>query len=198
MITKRFLIAAALAGTLPTATAGAAFAQSPSQPLVGISTVTTYSVDATITAIDPANRTVTFTGPAGRSVVHKVGEGVRLDTTKVGDLVSVGFEDRLTFVLAGPSARTPGDRDVNVAAAARGPRAAVGVDANQAVLTWWVTAVDTANNKISLVNPGGGEVRTFSVTTPEGRSQLPRVKPGDQLTAVNTQVLIVAITPKKM
>ena len=58
--------------------------------------------------------------------------------------------------------------------------------------------MDTANNKISLVNPGGGEVRTFSVTTPEGRSQLPRVKPGDQLTAVNTQVLIVAITPKKM
>lgn len=198
MITKRFLIAAALAGTLATATAGAAFAQSPTQPVVGISTVTTYSVDATITAIDPVKRTVTFTGPAGRSVVYNVGEGVKMDTTKVGDLVSVGFEDRLTFVLSGPNARPPRDRDVNVMAAARGPNAVAGVDANQAVLNWWVTAVDPANNKISLVTPGGGEVRTFSVTTPEGRAQLPRVKPGDNLTAVNTQVLIVAITPKRM
>ena len=198
MITKRFLIAAALAGTLATATAGTAFAQSPTQPVVGISTVTTYSVDATITAIDPVKRTVTFTGPAGRSVVYNVGEGVKMDTTKVGDLVSVGFEDRLTFVLSGPNARPPRDRDVNVMAAARGPNAAAGVDANQAVLNWWVTAVDPANNKISLVTPGGGEVRTYSVITPEGRAQLPRVKPGDNLTAVNTQVLIVAITPKRM
>ncbi len=60
MITKRFLIAAAFAGSLAATTVGTAFAQSPTQPIVGISTVTTYSVDATITAIDPAKRTITF------------------------------------------------------------------------------------------------------------------------------------------
>lgn len=197
MITKRFLIAAAFAGSLAAATAGTAFAQSPSQPIVGISTVTTYSVDATITAIDPAKRTITFTGPAGRSLTHNVVAGVKMDTTKIGDVVSIGFEDRLTFVLSGPNARTPRDRDVNVTAAVTGSNRAAGVVADQAVATWWVTAVNPAAGTISLVNPNGGEVRTYNVTTSEGRAQLPRVKPGDNVTAVNTQVLIVAISPKK-
>jgi hypothetical protein len=49
---------------------------------------------------------------------------------------------------------------------------------------------------ISLVNPAGGEVRTYNVTTPAGREQLPRVKVGDSLTAINTQVLVASITPK--
>lgn len=197
MITKRFLIAAALAGSLAAATTGTAFAQSPSQPIVGISTVTTYSVDATITAIDPTQRTVTFTGPAGRSLTHKVSDGVKMDTSRVGDVVSIAFEDRLSFVLAGPNARTPRDRDVSVLATATGNNRAAGVAADQAVANWWVTAVDPAAGKISVVNPGGGEVRTYNVMTGEGRAQLPRVKPGDNLTAVNTQVLIMAITPKK-
>ena len=69
--------------------------------------------------------------------------------------------------------------------------------ADQAVATWWVTAVDPNAGKISVVNPGGGEVRTYNVMTGEGRAQLPRVKPGDNLTAIDTQVLIMAVTPKK-
>jgi hypothetical protein len=56
--------------------------------------------------------------------------------------------------------------------------------------------VNPAANTISLVNPAGGEVRTYNVTTQAGREQLPRVKVGDSLTAINTQVLVVSITPK--
>jgi hypothetical protein len=193
MFTKRFLIVAAFAGTL--AATGAAFAQG--QPIVGISTVTTYSIDATITAIDPAKRTVTFTGPAGRSLTSNVSPGVKMDTSRVGDLVSAAFEDRLTFVLSGPNASTPRDRDLNVTAAATSGNRAAGVSADQAVASWWVTGVNAPAGTISIVNPTGGEVRTYNVTTPEGRAQLPRVKTGDKLTAINTQVLVVAITPKK-
>ncbi len=197
MFTKRFLLAAAFAGTLAatSATAGAAFAQG--QPIVGISTVTTYSIDATITAIDPAKRTVTFTGPAGRSLTATVSPGVKMDTSKVGDVVSAAFEDKLTFVLSGPNTATPGGRDLSVTAAASTGTRAAGVMADQAVANWWVTGVNTSANTISLVNPNGGEVRTYNVTTPEGRAQLPRVKTGDKLTAIDTQVLVVAITPKK-
>lgn len=195
MLTKRFLMTTAIACALAATTVSTAFAQS--QPIVGISTVTTYSVDATITAIDPANRTITFTGPAGRSLTHKVSEGVKMDTSKVGDLVSIAFEDRLSFVLAGPDATTPRDRNLSVVAGAAGNNRAAGVVADQSVATWWVTAVDPNAGKISVVNPGGGEVRTYNVLTGEGRAQLPRVKPGDNLTAINTQVLIMAITPKK-
>jgi len=195
MLTKRFLMTAAVAGALTATTLGTAFAQS--QPIVGISTVTTYSIDATITAIDPAKRTITFTGPAGRSLTHRVSDGVKMDTSKVGDMVSIAFEDKLSFVLAGPHARTPRDRNLNVVAGAAGNNRAAGVMADQAVATWWVTAVDPSAGKISVVNPGGGEVRTYNVMTAEGRAQLPRVKPGDNLTAIDTQVLIMAVTPKK-
>ena len=195
MLTKRFLMTAAVAGALTATTLGTAFAQS--QPIVGISTVTTYSIDATITAIDPAKRTITFTGPAGRSLTHRVSDGVKMDTSKVGDVVSIAFEDKLSFVLSAPNARTPRDRNLNIVAGAAGNNRAAGVMADQSVATWWVTAVDPSAGKISVVNPGGGEVRTYNVLTGEGRAQLPRVKPGDNLTAIDTQVLIMAVTPKK-
>lgn len=197
MFTKRFLIAALLAGSIAATgvTTSAAYAQG--QPIVGISTVVTYSIDATISAIDPVKRTVTFTGPAGRSVTSTVGPGVKMDTSKVGDRVSVAFEEKLTFVLSGPNTATPGNRDLNVAAAASTGTRAAGVMADQTVANWWVTGVNTTANTISLVNPNGGEVRTYSVVAPEGRAQLPRVKTGDSLTAIDTQVLVVSISPKK-
>ena len=194
MFTKRFLMTAAIAGTLAT-TAGAAFAQG--QPVVGISTVTTYSIDATITAIDPAKRTVTFTGPVGRSLTSSVSPGVKMDTSKVGDLVSAAFENKLTFVLSGPNAKTPRDRDLSVTAAASSGNRAAGAKAEQTVANWWVTGVNPSAGTISVVNPSGGEVQTYTAATAEGRAQLPRVKTGDNLTAIDTSVLIVAITPKK-
>ena len=59
-----------------------------------------------------------------------------------------------------------------------------------------MVGVDPGAGKIALVNPAGGAVRPYSVTTPEGREQLSRVKTGDYVTAVDTDVLIVSITPK--
>jgi hypothetical protein len=56
--------------------------------------------------------------------------------------------------------------------------------------------VNPAGGTISLVNPAGGEVRTYNVTAPARREQLPRVKIGDSLTTINTQMLVVSITPK--
>jgi hypothetical protein len=193
MIARNILAAAALAGAF--ALAAPALAQN--QPIVGISTVTTYSIDATITAIDAAKRTITFTGPAGRSLTTNVGQGVNMTTSKVGDVVSIAFEDKLSFVVSGPNAKTPADRELNVTAMAGGNRGAAGVMADQAVANWYVTSVDAAGGKLSIVNPAGGEVRTYSVTTAEGRAQLPRIKPGDKLTAIDSQVLIVAVGPKK-
>jgi len=197
MFTKRFLIAAMLAGSIAATGAITSAAYAQGQPIVGISTVVTYSIDATISAIDPVKRTVTFTGPAGRSLTSNVGPGVKMDTSKVGGRVSVAYEEKLTFVLSGPNTATPGSRDLNVAAAASTGTRAAGVMADQTVANWWVTGVDTTANTISLVNPNGGEVRTYSVATPEGRAQLPRVKTGDKLTAIDTSVLVVAISPKK-
>lgn len=194
MIGRRYLIAGALAGA-SLAAAGSALAQ---QATVGIQTVTTYSLDARITAVDPAARTVSLAFANGATATRNVSQAVAdFGARKVGDMVSVGFEDTLTFVLSGPNVATPRNRDTSVTATASATgMGAAGVSASESIGNWWVVGVNRAANTISLVNPAGGEVRTYNVTTQAGREQLPRVKVGDSLTAINTQVLVVAITPK--
>jgi hypothetical protein len=71
-----------------------------------------------------------------------------------------------------------------------------GARASQSIANWTVVRVDPAANTITLVNPGGGEVRTYNVTTDIGRQQLPRVKQGDSLTEINSRLVVAAITPK--
>ncbi len=198
MFNKRRLIALALAGSFTAA--GSAFAQSApgTTPIVGLSTVTTYSVGGRVTAIDPATRMVTLTLPSGATVNHKVSAAVQnLGVVKVGDQVFVGYEEKLGFVLSGPNARPPRDRDSSVVVGASGPKAEAGVAANQMVANWWVVGVDAGAGTLSLVNPAGGQVRSYSVSTAEARAQLPRVKAGDYLTAVDSLILVVSITPKK-
>ena len=176
-------------------TASGALAQS--QPIVGISTVTTYYADARIAAVDTNAGTVTFTYANGATSTRKVSPTlVNFNATRIGQNVSVGFEDRLTFVLSGPNAKTPGDRELSVSATASMGKSGASASIDQTVVNWWVTGVDVAAGTISVVNPAGGEVRTYSVTTQAGRDQLPRVKTGDRLTAIDSQVLVVSITPK--
>lgn len=198
MFNKRRLIALALAGSF--VAAGSAFAQSApgTTPIVGLSTVTTHSVDGRVTAIDPTTRMVTLTLPSGATVNHKVSAAVQnLGVVMVGDQVFVGYEERLSFVLSGPNARPPRDRDNSVVVGASGPRGEAGAGASQTVANWWVVGVDAGAGTLSLVNPAGGQVRTYNVVTPEGRAQLPRVKTGDYLTAIDSLILVVSITPKK-
>lgn len=195
MFNRRFFIATAVAGSI--ATAGSALAQQD-QATVGIQTVTTYSADVRITAVDANARTVTVAYPDGATRTHKVSPAVaNFASAKVGANVTIGFEDRLTFVLSGPNIKTPRDRDDSMTVAARtGSGSVAGAQASQMINTWWVTAVDPAANTIALVNPASGPVRTYNVTTPAGREQLPRVKVGDNVTAINEQILVVSITPK--
>jgi hypothetical protein len=187
------MMTASAAGAL--LSASGALAQS--QPIVGISTVTTYYADARIAAVDTSARTVTFTFSNGATATRKVSQALtNFNAARVGENVSVGFEDRLTFVLSGPNAKTPRDRDVSVSATASIGKSGAGVSADQLVVNWWVTGVNVAAGTISLINPAGGEVRTYSVTTQAGRDQLPRVKTGDYLTAIDSEVLVVSITPR--
>ncbi|MGQ0582678.1 MAG: hypothetical protein ACT4O6_12130 [Reyranella sp.] len=195
MFNKRRLIALTMASSF--VAAASAFAQGTT-PIVGISTVTTYSVDGRVTAIDPITRMVTLTLPGGATVNRKMTDAVQnAGIVKVGDDVFIGYEEKLSFVLSGPNARPPRDRDSSVVVGTSGPQSAAGAGANQMVANWWVVGVDAGAGTLSLVNPAGGQVRTYNVVTPEGRAQLPRVKTGDYLTAVDSLILVVSITPKK-
>jgi len=193
MLLRRSVVAVAVVATL--CGGGLAFGQG--QPIVGIQTVTAYFSDVRISAVDPNARTVTIAFPDGATRTHNVSPAVAtFSATRIGDAVSVGFEDRLTFVLSGPNTATPRDRNAAVAGARAAGSTVVGAGAAQTVANWWVVGVDPGASTLTLVNPNGGPVRTFKVETQVGREQLPRVKVGDSLTAINSQVLVISITPK--
>jgi hypothetical protein len=194
MLNRRHLFTAAPAGVFMLA---AAEALAQGQATVGISTTTLYTAEGRIAAADPAARTVTLTLGDGSSRTVKVSQAVAtLGSTKMGDTVTVGLEEKRTFVLSGPNVRTPGNRDTSVAAVGKAGNTSGAVVAEKTVTTWLVTAVDAAGDKISLVDPAGGQVRTFAVENAAARANLSRVKPGDSLTAISTDIVAVALTPK--
>lgn len=194
MISRRHFFFAAAAVAPVVASAGA-LAQ---QAIVGISTTSTATVEGRITAVDPASRSVTLTMSDGSTLTTKVSQSVaNMGSTKVGDTVVIGMEEKRTFVLSGPKTKTPGDRDTTLTAVGTRGRAAGAVAADKSITTWWVTAVDPAANTISLVDPAGGQVRTLPVQGAAERNNLSRVKPGDSLTLIATDIVAVRLTSKR-
>jgi len=194
MLNRRHLFIAALAAA-PALAAGGAFAQG--QAIVGISTTTTYTAEGRITAADPAARTVTLAMTDGTTRTVKVSQAVAtLGSTKVGDTVAVGLEEKRTFVLSGPNTKTPTDRSTTVTGVGTMGNSVGAVAGEKSITNWWVTAVDPAGEKISLVDPGGGQIRTFTVENAAARANLPRVKPGDSLTSISSDIVAVALSPK--
>jgi hypothetical protein len=194
MLKRRSVIAVALAGSA--LAGGPAFAQ-PDQATVGIQTTTRYSIDGRIVAVDPNARTVSITSADGTKRMLNVSPmAANITSTKVGDNVALGIEDTRTFVLSSPGVQTPTPRDASAAVALESGQNVSGARVSKSIANWVVVSVDPAANTVTLVNPGGGEVRTYDVTTEAGRQQLPRVKQGDNLTEINSRVVVASITPK--
>jgi hypothetical protein len=167
------------------------------QAIVGIQTQTNYFVEGRIGAVDPTARTVTITQTDGTSRTLSVSPAAtNLASTKVGDNVALNIDETRSFVLSGRNTRTPQSGSAGVAATVSTGQGVAGAAASHSIANWWVTAVDPGANTITLVNQGGGPVRTYNVTTQAGREQLPRVKAGDSLTEINNRVAVVVITPK--
>ena len=194
MFNRRFLIALALAGSA--VAGGYSFAQQD-QATVGIQTTTRYSLDGRIAAVDTNARTITITSAEGTQRLLNVSPmAANITSTKVGDNVVVGIEDTRTFVLSRPGVQTPAAGAGTAVGAVETRQGVAGASISESVANWVVVRVDPAANTITLVNPGGGEVRTYDVTTDAGRQQLPRVKQGDSLTEIKSQLVVAAITPK--
>jgi VCBS repeat-containing protein len=194
MFNRRSLIAIVLASSA--LAGGNAFAQG--QATVGIQTTTHYSIDGRIAAVDTNARTLTITSADGTQRMLNVSPmAANITSTKVGDHVEVGVEDTRTFVLSSPGVQTPAPGAASVAGAVETSQGGVaGARVSKSIGNWVVVSVNPAGNTITLVNPGGGEVRTYDVTTDAGRQQLPRVKQGDSLTELNSRLVVAAITPK--
>ena len=193
MVSRRSLMVMALAGSA--LAGGDAFAQG--QATVGIQTTTHYSIVGRIAAVDTNARTLTITSADGTNRMLNVSPmAANITSTKVGDNVEVAVEDTRTFVLSSPGVQTPGSGAASAAVAVETSQGVAGARLSQSIGNWVVVSVNPAANTITLVNPGGGEVRTYDVTTDAGRQQLPRVKQGDSLTELNSRLVVAAITPK--
>ena len=191
---RRSLIAVAIAGSA-LAAGGHAFAQD--QAIVGIQSTTHYALDGRIAGVDTNARTVTITTADGSSRTLNVSPlAANISSTKVGDNVMLDVEDTRSFVLSGRNTPTPAAGAVSVTGAVETRQGVAGARASNSIANWWVVRVDPAANTITLVNPGGGEVRTYNVTSEAGRQQLSRVKPGDSLTEINSRLAVASITPR--
>jgi hypothetical protein len=193
MLNRRSLIVVALAGS---ALAGTdSFAQD--QAIVGIQSTTHYSLEGRIAAVDVNARTVSITSANDTNRMLNVSPmAANISSTRVGENVVLAIEDTRTFVLSGSNTPTPTSGAASATGAVETSQGVAGARVSNSIANWWVVGVDPAAHTITLVNPGGGEVRTYDVTSEMGRQQLPRVKHGDNLTLIDSRVAVASITPK--
>ena len=186
-----FIVALMASGAAP------ASAQVPgNQPIVGISLESSTPIVAKVAGVDPSGGTVTLMLAGGTTETRKVSSLVNLGQLKVGDVVNVTYKERLTFIVSEPNAKTPPGYQAVAEVAMEHPRWTIGAAAARDVRNFYVVAVDPAAGTITMVEPDGGPVHTFSATDAAAQAQLPRIKPGYKLTIIDLQAVIAAIEKK--
>jgi hypothetical protein len=156
------------------------------------SAVNVVELAATVVGIDKATRTVTLRGPQGRTLDVVCGDEVRnFDQIRVGDQVGVRYQESLSLELKKASGQAAGAAGGAVAArAAPGSRPA-GIVGREIQVLADVVAVDQAKSTVSLKGPRGNVV-DLKVQNPD---HFKVVKVGDQVEAVYTEAIAVAVTP---
>jgi Cu/Ag efflux protein CusF len=190
-------LSAAIALALAAAFSPAAFAQaSPPQAAVLAASapgqgaiVGKVVVTATVVAIDAATRTATLKGAKGKIVdVVVPPEAKNFNEIRVGDLVTVEYVRALSLQLK-PAGSIRSRTSETVTAPAPAGAVAGGAAAKQVVIMANVTAVNAKEGSVTLRGPKGNSV-DLSVDP----SQLKLVKVGDQVEAVYTEAMALAVT----
>lgn len=188
-------LAAAFSSTAPTAFAQAAppqaavlAASAPGQGVVAGK----VRLSATVVAIDAAARTATLKGGSGRIVDVVIPPEVKnIDDIKVGDLVTVEYAQALSLQLM-PAGGIRSSTSETATAPAPAGAVAGGATARQVVIMANVTAVNRKTSTVTLRGPKGNSV-DLHVADP---GQLKRVKAGDQVEAVYTEAIAIAVDHK--
>ena len=161
-------------------------------PVTGIAAETVLTVHGKIVSVDQANKQVTLEGPRGKDITLTVNNQYNLQSLKAGDRYVAQFTETVTIVAKGPSDKPP------VATLAAGlwtanqgatPGAVV---ARQAHLVVVVSAIDQADQRVTLRAPDGS-TENIHVTNPEA---LQGVQIGDRIAITLTQSLAIALAPE--
>jgi hypothetical protein len=152
----------------------------------------TVELRGTVTAIDKARRAVSVKG-ATRTVEVIAGDEVRnFDQIKVGDEMVVRFIEALTLELKKTRGQTGASVSGAAARAAPGSRPA-GAMGREVTILADVVAVDPAKKIITLRGPQGNVVDL----PVQNADHFKVVQKGDQVEAVYTEAVAVAIVPAK-
>lgn len=173
--------------------ASAAMAQGQVQavPRVGVSFPTNVTAKVWIESVDPDTRTIVFTTPEGRLVNVAVGDSVKnLDTVQENAEANVTYNEIVT--LLNLRQKGPGSREARKESAKPDS-----TDADIGRFTVTVTAVDLANNKVSVIDGRGGQIHTYAATSIAKPDMLKKIKVGDVVVGLTTPLLVTAITPAK-
>jgi hypothetical protein len=147
---------------------------------------------ATVTAVDPATRTVTLKEADGEELEVAVTEEVRnFDQIKPGDELVVSYTEALAWQVKPAAQGAPGvSENVEATRAQPGERPA-GAVGRAVTLTATITAIDTANGTVTLTGPGG-ESRTIKARDP---NNLKKVKVGDLVDITYSENVALAVRP---
>jgi hypothetical protein len=171
-----------------TTTSSSAVTKAPGKAQV----VQTVKTTATVVGIVPETRTVSLKRADGKVVEIQASDEVRnFDRIKVGDTVTVDYTEALSLELKKGGKGTPDRKESESAGRAAVGAQPRGTAGRQITVLADVVAVDNDNRLVTLRGPEGNMV-DLKVPDPE---QLKLIKKGDQVRAVYTEALAVAVEP---
>lgn len=189
MMIRASIVAVALA----LAASGPALAQGQVQavPRASMSFSNNVTVKAWVESVDTGTRTIAFTTQDGRLLNVAVGDSVKnLDAIAEDSEANITYNEVVTLLnlrQKGPGSRT---------ARREGTKPDTS-DTDIGRLTWTVTAVDLASNKVSVIDGRGGPIHTYAATSIAQQDMLKKIKVGDVVIGLTTPLLVTAIAPVK-
>jgi hypothetical protein len=154
----------------------------------GAMVVDTFTMTATVTAIDANKRKLTLTTPDGKKNTFKAGKNINLDQIRIGERITVTATEEVAVFLRKPGTPTSVGEGGTVAVAARGNEADV-LTAETQEVTAKVTALDVKHHKVTLQFVDG-TTKKFKVGK---RVNLADVKVGDDVTVQIAEALAVDV-----
>ena len=142
---------------------------------------------ATVTAIDPATRTVTLKNEAGETFPVKAGSAVQnFDKIKVGDIVKATYTESIAFQVVPEGGAAGG-------ASASANRIPGGAEVGQTVTTSFkVSSVDPATNTL-WVTLEDGSTKKIQVQDPKAQERLKTLKPGNVVSVTYTESMALQL-----
>ena len=148
-------------------------------------------IQATVTAIDKAKRTVTVKGPRGKTRTLAVSKEARnFDQVKVGDMVTLTYVEALTVSLEKAAGAKPGTSVTEELKRAEPGEKPGGQLTTQTTVVGTVTAIDAKTRMVTVRGPEGNEV-DLKVQDP---AKLKNLKKGDLVKATYTEALAISVT----